>query len=291
MWALSQASLFFLTCRWQFTCLVSHVYRLLVLAYIYQGVAVPLIKRPYWNLDIAQEQLRRSRRLRTLGRLMRHIAHELTNPLAAIRASAQLSAILDDREERQRVTGRIEAEIDRLSELITITLEVGWDQPEMWNPVNVEMMADELISLWAAELDRLGITSHIYVEPAIPPIQGNAKLLHRALTNLVANAVDAMPHGGEFIIGLSHEEGLKCVRIEISDTGTGIPVDVQGRIFQEMVTTKPKGTGLGLMITHQIICELHQGEIWFETVLGQGTTFFIRLPVYRGRHLPVSGIN
>ena len=285
MWALSQASFFFLTCRWQFSCLVSHVYRLLVLWYIYHSVAIPFGKRPHYSLDRAQEQLRRTRGLRTLGRLVGHLAHELKNPLAAIRASAQLSAILDDRQERQRVTERIEAEVDRLSELIAITLEVGWDRPEMWDSVNVEEMVDELISLWDVELERLGIESKVYAELTIPPIQGNAKLLHRALTNLVTNAVDAMPNGGEFAIRLVYEDDLHCVRIEISDTGSGIPEEIRGRVFQEMVTTKPRGTGLGLMITYQIICELHRGELWFETIPGQGTTFFIRLPIKRGRLL------
>ena len=252
---------FFLTCRWQFSCLVSHVYRLMVLGYIYQGVAIPFGKRPHYSLDRAQEQLRRTRGLRTLGRLVGHLAHELKNPLAVIRASAQLLAILDDRAERQRVTQSIEAEVDRLSELISITLEVGWDRPEMWEPVNVAEMVDELISLWDAKLERFGIGSKVYLEPTIPLIQGDAKLLHRALANLTANAVDAMPNGGELSIGLFHEKDLHRVRIEVSDTGSGIPEEIRGRIFREMVTTKPKGTGLGLMITHQIICALHRGDL------------------------------
>ncbi len=257
----------------------------MVLGYIYQGVAIPFGKRPYCSLDRAQEQLRRTRGLRTLGRLVGHLAHELKNPLAVIRASAQLLAILDDRAERQRVTQSIEAEVDRLSELISITLEVGWDRPEMWEPVNVAEMVDELISLWDAKLERFGIGSKVYLEPTIPLIQGDAKLLHRALANLIANAVDAMPNGGELSIGLFHEKDLHRVRIEVSDTGSGIPEEIRGRIFREMVTTKPKGTGLGLMITHQIICALHRGEIWFETIPGQGTTFIIRLPIRRVRHL------
>jgi signal transduction histidine kinase len=155
----------------------------------------------------------------------------------------------------------------------------------MWEPVNVAEMVDELISLWDAKLERFGIGSKVYLEPTIPLIQGDAKLLHRALANLIANAVDAMPNGGELSIGLFHEKDLHRVRIEVSDTGSGIPEEIRGRIFREMVTTKPKGTGLGLMITHQIICALHRGEIWFETIPGQGTTFIIRLPIRRVRHL------
>ena len=285
IWALSQASLFFLTCSWEFRYLISYVYRLVVLGYIYLNAVVPSARRPYLSLDRAQAQLRRTRGLRTLGWLVGHLAHELKNPLSAIRASAQLSAILDDEEERRQVTGRIEAEVDRLSELISITLEVGWDRPEMWDPVNMETVAAEVRASWDAEVRRLGIDGRLQVESRLPLIQGNARLLHRALTNLVANAVDAMPNGGELIIKLAHEEDLHAVRIEISDTGPGIPEEIRERIFYEIVTTKARGTGLGLMITYQIISELHHGKIWFETLLGQGTTFFVRLPIRRERHL------
>ncbi|HHV94712.1 MAG TPA: hypothetical protein GXX47_09280 [Firmicutes bacterium] len=285
VWALSQAGLLFFDHQRQFGSLVTNVYQLLVLGYIYDGLAVPFGRRPYLSLDRAQIHLRQTRRQRTLGRLMRYLAHELKNPLAAIRASAQLSAILDDSKERAQVTGRIEAEVDRLAELVSITLEAGWDRPEMWEPINVGVLVEELVSSWAPEFTRRGIESRVCAEPIIPPVGGNIKLLNRALRSLIANALDAMPDGGKLTICLIYEKPLRQVRLEIADTGPGIPEEIRNRIFQEMVTTKPRGTGLGLLITSQIISELHHGEIWFETTPGQGTTFFVRLPVYRGKNL------
>ena len=175
VWALSQAGLLFFDHQRQFGSLVTNVYQLLVLGYIYDGLAVPFGRRPYLSLDRAQIHLRQTRRQRTLGRLMRYLAHELKNPLAAIRASAQLSAILDDSKERAQVTGRIEAEVDRLAELVSITLEAGWDRPEMWEPINVGVLVEELVSSWAPEFTRRGIESRVCAEPIIPPVGGNIK--------------------------------------------------------------------------------------------------------------------
>ena len=279
MWVLSQVSFLCLGNGFHTYNLIGHIYRAVAYGYICHGVLSLTVQRPYDALDRAREQLRRTRQYRTLGRIVGRLAHELKNPLAAIRASAQLSTILDDQTERGRVNQRIQAEVDRLSDLITMTLEVGWERRQIWDLVHLDQIAEEVCSLWEAELRILSITSKVCVQDELPPIQGNPKLLQRALTNLVLNAVEAMPGGGELGISIYQEAEGSSIRVEISDTGPGIPDELRDRLFREFTTTKPHGTGMGLMITHQIITEIHRGQIWFSTVLGEGTSFFIRLPV------------
>lgn len=258
---------------------LGHIYKVICAAYIYRSVSVAALKRPYRSLDRARDRLCRNRRFCALGKLVGRLAHELKNPLAAIRASAQLSAILDDRTEREKVTQRIETEVDRLSELITLTLDVGWDRPEVWEIVYIEEIIQEVCLLWSPEFTRLGITGRRVIDDGLPPIQGNRKLLQRALTNLVLNALEAMPNGGELYIKAYLETSGSSIRLEVLDTGSGIPDEIKDRLFHDFVTSKPHGTGLGLMITHQIITEIHRGRIWFDTTIGKGTRFYLSLPM------------
>lgn len=281
IWILSQVAFLLSRTPCDIYGLVGHIYKVIAYGYTYWRICVPAVRRPHRSLDDARTKLKGTRRLRALARIVRRLAHELKNPLAAISASAQLSAILDDRIERERVTHRIKAEVDRLNELINLTLEIGWDRAADWDWVHIEELIREICQLWSAEFDRLEIDSRIYVEEGIPAIQGNRKLLQRALTNLVLNAVEAMPEGGELCLAAYEEVEGSSVRIEVTDTGPGIPGELRDQLFQEFVTTKPRGTGLGLMIVHQIITEIHRGQIWFETISGEGTRFLMRLPVIR----------
>lgn len=278
IWAFGRVVFLFLGRDLGALSLCGHIHKVICALYIYWNVSVAALKRPYRSLDRARDRLCRNRRFCALGRLVGRLAHELKNPLAAIRASAQLSGILDDRAEREKVTQRIETEVDRLSELITLTLEVGWDRPEVWELVHIEEMILEVCMLWSPELTRLGITGKRIVDDGLPPIQGNRKLLQRALTNLVINAIEAMPEGGELCISAYPEASGSSIRLEVLDTGLGIPDEIKDRLFQGFATSKPHGTGLGLMITYQIIAEIHQGRIWFDTTLGKGTKFSLSLP-------------
>lgn len=283
LWMLSQVSFLCSGGQSHICNLIGHIYKAVACGCVYQSVLPPAVKRPYVSLERARKKLSRTRHFRGLGRMVGRLAHELKNPLAAIRASAQLSTILDDETEREKVNQRIQSEVDRLTDLITMTLEVGWERRETWDVVHIEEIIEEVCLLWAAELRALGIISKVSVEDELPPIQGNPKLLQRALTNLVLNAVEAMPGGGELFITAYQERQGSSIRLEVSDTGSGISDELRDQLFREFVTTKPGGTGMGLMITYQIVTEIHRGQIWFSTVLGKGTSFFLRLPVIQSQ--------
>jgi signal transduction histidine kinase len=126
--------------------------------------------------------------------------------------------------------------------------------------------------------------------PSLPPIQADRERLEQALTNLVLNAIEAMPTGGTLSIGLNPDDHSPPIGplspegtygwliITISDTGPGIPLDAQQRIFDPFFTTKTRGTGLGLTVTQRVI-EEHGGTIGVASEVGKGTTFTIRLPL------------
>ena len=104
--------------------------------------------------------------------------------------------------------------------------------------------------------------------------------MERALHNLIMNAVQAMPKGGELAIGASKKE--ESVYVTIQDSGVGIPAEVRTRLFTPLFTTKSKGQGLGLVVSNRII-EAHGGEITFESEIGKGTTFTVKVPLNRSQ--------
>ena len=113
----------------------------------------------------------------------------------------------------------------------------------------------------------------------MPEIKGNKVVLEQALMNLFKNSIDATPEGEEIILKV-YQINENNLRIELKDTGSGIPKNIQGELFKKFFTTKgKKGTGLGLAFVHKVI-EEHNGEIFFETEQEKGTTFFIELPVH-----------
>lgn len=259
--------------------LLGHLYEIFARIYIYIALFVGSIKRPYELLSRAHVNLRRAQRLRILGRLASRLAHELKNPLAAIRASAQLGSILDDPKERQRVYQRIEKEVDRLTELITFTLELSRERPEAWELVDIPELIDNVLSLWKAELQKKNITVTTVFPLELPGIQARSNLLQQAFNNLLSNAVDAIGEDGEIRITVSRSDTNETVIIRVTDTGSGIPEKIKERVFNEFFTTKASGTGLGLAITHQIIAGVHLGQIWCDSEEGRGTTFTMQLPV------------
>jgi signal transduction histidine kinase len=122
-----------------------------------------------------------------------------------------------------------------------------------------------------------GITVHRVEETPLPAVNFDPKQVHQVLINLLKNALEAMPDGGEITI-TSRVKGANA-EISLSDTGEGMPPEVAGKIFQPYFTTKDKGTGLGLAICQGIISE-HGGTISVTSAPGQGTTFTIQLPLY-----------
>ena len=145
--------------------------------------------------------------------------------------------------------------------------------------VNLNESVRSAVKLYDAQfhaINRPPITPELYLDESLPTIQADPDLLHRALSNLVLNSLDAMPGGGTFTIRTAQRDG--SARVEISDTGTGLTPEECGRLFTPYYTTKRHGTGLGLAVVQSIVSD-HHGKITVESAAGAGATFRIDLPI------------
>ncbi|MCK7514164.1 MAG: HAMP domain-containing histidine kinase [Desulfobacterales bacterium] len=135
---------------------------------------------------------------------------------------------------------------------------------------------------WKNEQEARGVVITVQTDLAkVSPVQGMSRELVQALSNLIFNAVEAMPRGGTLEIKTFQENN--SVFLEVTDSGTGMSKDVQRRIFDPFFTTKEKGNGLGLSVTFGIIAR-HNGDISVRSTEGKGTTFRVKLPVHEGEH-------
>jgi len=246
-----------------------------------------------------EANLRQSERLAALGELSASIAHEIRNPLAAISGSIEMlqggragQAESIDSEQLMNIVLR---EVGRLNHLISDFL--SYARPGPLNPETVqlqEVIADVLKMFDAARPDAVEID--LSVEDGLTVFADSGQL-RQVLWNLVLNAADAMPNGGQLRVsarvfperdsqedasgcrkGQGEEEGkARWLEIAISDDGSGIPQDQLDRIFDPFFTTKANGSGLGLATVHRIV-ENHGGSVRLESELGVGTTVRIRLP-------------
>lgn len=210
------------------------------------------------------------------------LVHEIKNPLSTISLNLQLlledweQAAASPRERRtlkrlqtlQRETGRL---VTLLEDFLRYahTLHI---QPET---CRINGLVSELLDFIAPKTSQLGIRVRSTLDPGLPAIEADPKLLRQAVLNLLINAQEAMPEGGELIVQTAPDgDG---VQLDITDTGVGIPDHQLSKVFSLYFTTKPNGSGLGLCTTRRIV-ELHGGSITLESEPGKGTHFTLRLP-------------
>jgi PAS domain S-box-containing protein len=228
-----------------------------------------------------EQHLYQSEKLAALGVMAGGIAHELRNPLSVSFSAAQfLLEPPDDPVFQQECVRKILEGIQRASMIIENLLRFA--RPSSSNQtqsLNFVALMHETLSMLTpqAKLQKINVLED-YAEPCVP-ISGNANLLQQVVMNLLLNAYQAMPAGGEVKVAIRREGGEAVVRVR--DTGSGISPSHLGKIFDPFFTTRPvgKGTGLGLSICHTIM-EQHGGTIAVESSTeGQGSTFVVRLPL------------
>ena len=239
------------------------------------------------ELRTVQAQLVAAERMAAVGEVVSAIAHGIRNPLASVRASAQV-ALLDCREcpgpqgATANITNAI-AEVDRLAGRVTELLRFVRPVEHAADRVDLhDVIAETLRTLKERLSDgRVLIVTRLAL--ALPPIAANAVLLEEAVAGLVENALDAM--GGEGTLTLTTAMAIadhgRCVVLEIGDSGPGIPPAVLPRIFELFFTTKPQGTGLGLPLARKFI-EAHGGTLTVTSRPGEGAVFRVTLPAAEG---------
>ncbi len=137
----------------------------------------------------------------------------------------------------------------------------------------------DLLDFLKFELDQGGIGVELNLSRYIPEIELDEKYMKQALLNIIKNAISAMPNGGKLIIE-TLQQGDE-IQLKVTDTGTGIPDDIIGKIFEPYFTTKDFGSGLGLTLVYKIVKE-HKGDIAIKTKEGEGTAFTLSFPIPRG---------
>jgi signal transduction histidine kinase len=234
------------------------------------------LKRQMEELQNAQEQLVQAAKLIAIGELASNVAHEINNPLTSVLGYAEL--IKEETDVRRIMSDIeiIEKESLRAREIVHQLLEFSRKRSLQIKEVDVNAVLDEVIELTMLQIKDTSITvKKDYGR--LPLIEGDENQLKQVFINVINNAIFAMDSSGVMEIGTLARLGN--VYIKISDTGQGIPKELQGRIFEPFFSTKKeKGTGIGLSVSYKII-QSHKGHIDVESEPGKGSTFTVVLPI------------
>lgn len=231
------------------------------------------------ELERSQHQLIRAEKLAATGKLAASLAHEINNPLQAIRNCLHLvmhrSSLTQSK--RQEYVSMAQEEVERLIDLAQRMLDFYRPSKESVAPINIRAILEDVLSLAGKRLQHAKVVVHKDGILPLPPVEGTSNLLKQVFLNVIINAIEAMPEGGDLHIDTAWDDKRGEVSIGFTDTGGGIPISELANIFDPLYTTKAKGTGLGLSISHGIV-ERHGGRIDVKSELGKGSTFTIRLP-------------
>jgi len=224
-----------------------------------------------------EDEIEISRRLSASSRLTRGVAHEVKNPINAIVLHLQLlqNKLLKVDPDTQRHMDVIGNEIHRLDRVVQILVDFTRPRDLRLEEVDMRGLLEEVAVLAAPEASQHGVRLVRERSQESLPVRVDTDLMKQAVLNLVLNGVQAMSQGGTLTLTSRREDD--AIIIEIRDQGSGIPVDVQEKIFELYFSTKKEGSGIGLAQTYQIM-QWHYGSVDFETAAGVGTTFRMRLP-------------
>jgi signal transduction histidine kinase/FixJ family two-component response regulator len=243
------------------------------------------------DLRNTREQVRRADRLGTLGTLAAGLAHEINNPLVCVNTFLTLAP-----QKRQQADPEFwgeyhalaQSELERIRGLVATMSRLahgGNDAMTLQEAVDLGELVREVTTLLQRELKAAGVALSLEVSPQTEKITAVRDQIHQVLLNLLLNAIHATPSGGsvKVLVEPDRDRPLEVVAVVVEDTGAGIPEEHLEQIFDPFFTTKEpdEGTGLGLMITHQIVAD-HDGTIDVRSQPGCGSCFRVRLPV-KGR--------
>jgi signal transduction histidine kinase len=239
-----------------------------------------------------EDRLRRADRLAALGTMAAGIAHDIRNPLTSILIFSQLMSLhYEDPDVREKFNRIVPRELERMQSVIEDMMELARPASVQREPASLNEILSQALELFESQITTQGITVSPEYKFDLPVCLADRKRLHRCFSNLVSNAIQAMPSGGDLTVrtrqipamvppdaGLPDSRPVSAIEVTIADTGQGIPADRLSRIFDPFYTTKEKGLGLGMAIAHRII-EDHQGTIDVQSQVGLGSTFTVCIPL------------
>jgi PAS domain S-box-containing protein len=246
------------------------------------------INTAYQELKEAQEQVVRTEKLASLGKLAASIAHEINNPLAAVLTYIRLMMKLMDRnrfkperlEDISRYLTTMESEIARCGEIVMNLLAFSRQSRIHMQDHSIEEIIEKTMVLIAHDLGMKNIRSIREIEPGLPKVCCDFKQIQQVLLNIMGNASEAMDEGGDLTVAAKPSANSGFVDVVVSDTGQGIPEEDLKNIFEPFFTTKEegKGVGLGLSVAYGIVAR-HKGTIEVESKPGKGAVFKVSLPI------------
>ncbi|HUT11306.1 MAG TPA: cache domain-containing protein [Thermoguttaceae bacterium] len=249
------------------------------------GLTEAELQRVEAELKGTLEAAARSERLAALGRLASGVAHEIRTPLTSLKLFLQsvqedITVSLEQSED-YRIAMR---QVARIEKTINHFLDFARPQQPVLAELDFVQLVDEVLEVIRPRANQQEVEIHECIATELPKVEGDVRQMGEVLVNLLVNALDAMPDGGRLTISIAAEAAQPgwipptWVRIDVSDTGPGIPEEDLDRLFEPFFTTKAAGSGLGLAIIKGTL-ERHSGTVSVNTRLGAGTTFSVRLPV------------
>lgn len=231
------------------------------------------------SIESINTQLQVSERLAALGRITAGVAHEVKNPLNSMRLwleNLKESLPGDQDGSTNQAVQVLDKEIDRLDAVVKRFLDFTRPLEVKLEATSLAELLKEVMSVAQPQLQKAGVLVEESLGEGLPEVWADRDLLKQAVLNLVLNAAEAMPDGGQLRVALKRRG--ESAEISVSDTGRGIPQENRQKIFQLFFTTRPGGSGIGLATTFRIV-QLHNGSIDFHSEAGHGTTFRIELPL------------
>lgn len=236
------------------------------------------------EIESLKAQLVQAQKLTALGELVSTTTHEFNNVLMTILNYAKMGLRHKDEATRDKAFDKIHTAAQRAAKITNSVLGMARNRAAGFEPTNLQELIEEALVLLERELSKYRITVEKQYSEA-PPVQAIGNQIQQVVLNLLINARQAMPNGGQVLIRIEPDPSAKMVNLVIRDTGAGIPSEKLRRIFDPFFTTKTGpdetgkgGTGLGLSACRNII-EAHRGRIRVESTVGKGTQFTIKLPM------------
>ncbi|WP_096154954.1 MULTISPECIES: PAS domain-containing sensor histidine kinase [Bacillus] len=224
-----------------------------------------------------EEQLKKSDTLTVVGELAAGIAHEIRNPMTALKGFIQLLQSSTKDETNAMYFDVITSELKRIESIITEFLVLAKPQATSYQRKNVAVIMKETLDLMSAQATLEDVQFATYYEENLQELYCEPKQLKQVFINILKNAFEVMPKGGTITVNVESKDNEHVV-VSIEDQGIGIPEDKIKKLGEPFYTTKDRGTGLGLMVSYKIV-EEHEGAIEVTSEVGKGTIFYITLPI------------
>jgi len=228
-----------------------------------------------------EEGLRRSERLTALGLLSAEVAHEIRNPLTVLKLLCDtLGQGISATDPRSEDIGVMREKVIHMEGVVSRVLGMSKAQSGAFKSINLGEAAHNAVMLIRLKFEQAGVVAKVIVEDNLPLVEGNPGQIQQVFLNLILNAIQAMPSGGnlDIKVGVDPSSQGKMVVMTIADTGSGIPQQIQNKIFESFFTSREDGTGLGLAIVKRILRD-HRGDIIVESTGKTGTVFKLWVPV------------